>query len=128
LTATKGFVFDVLAASVAMTTDSHITFSRRPDFSNLASNIFGPWHNHLPVLGDDHWVVASTTKKLDGNTYTYKNGTAELDTGTSGSHNIYVYSQCLSAEVEAALCYLDDTFVKDFYAVFQEARQRKSEI
>ncbi|KAJ7888875.1 hypothetical protein B0H14DRAFT_3429851 [Mycena olivaceomarginata] len=89
-----------------MTTDSHITFSRRPDFSNLASNIFGPWHNHLPVLGDDHWVVASTTKKLDGNTYTYKNGTAELDT-------------------EAALCYLDDKFVKDFYACIPGSTTKK---
>ncbi|KAJ6603815.1 hypothetical protein B0H10DRAFT_2314921 [Mycena sp. CBHHK59/15] len=59
----------------------HITFGRRPNFSNLASDRFGPWYNHLPVLGNEHWVVASTTKKLDGKTYTYNNGTAELDTG-----------------------------------------------
>ncbi|KAJ7768140.1 hypothetical protein DFH07DRAFT_954715 [Mycena maculata] len=97
LAATRGFVYDVFTPSVIMTTDSHITFGRRPKFGNVASDKFGPWYNHLPVLGNEHWVVASTTKKLDGKTYTYNNGTAELDTG-------------------AAFCYLDNKFVKDFYA------------
>jgi hypothetical protein len=97
LTATHGFVFDVLAASVIMTTDSHITFGRRPNFSNLASDRFGPWYNHLPVLGNEHWVVASTTKKLDGKTYRYNNGTAELDTGASHAVTITMFTHEASA-------------------------------
>ncbi|KAJ7714563.1 hypothetical protein B0H14DRAFT_3634613 [Mycena olivaceomarginata] len=107
LTATKGFVFDVLAASVAMTTDSHITFSRRPDFSNLASNIF---------------ALRTTTSRSSGTITglwpvqprnwmeTHTRTRTELQNWTP---------------VEAALCYLDDKFVKDFYACIPGSTTKK---
>ncbi|KAJ7788686.1 hypothetical protein B0H14DRAFT_2628024 [Mycena olivaceomarginata] len=75
----------------------NITFGSRPHFGEAVDNISGPWRNNIPVLGEEHWIVSSTTKKLNDTTYTYANGTAELDTGV-------------------AFCYLEDKFVEDFYS------------
>ncbi|KAJ7788312.1 hypothetical protein B0H14DRAFT_3504310 [Mycena olivaceomarginata] len=78
-----------------MPANSYITFGRRPVFVNSPNT--GRWHNHIPLLGHDHWMFASNTKKLNGKEYKYSSGTAELDTG-------------------AVFCYVDDDFVKDYYA------------
>ncbi|KAJ7435513.1 aspartic peptidase domain-containing protein [Mycena galericulata] len=75
-------------------TSGYITFGRRPVFN--APNV-GHWHNYIPILGHEHWMFSSNTKKLNGKEYTYSNGTAELDTG-------------------AAFCYVDDNFVRAYYA------------
>ncbi|KAJ7889333.1 hypothetical protein B0H14DRAFT_3429651 [Mycena olivaceomarginata] len=82
--------------SVIITTNSFITFGRRPEFGS--GGHAGPWHNHIPLLGHNYWEFASTTKKLNGKEYKYSNGTAELDTGS-------------------AFCYLDNNFVKDYYSL-----------
>ncbi|KAJ7935027.1 aspartic peptidase domain-containing protein [Mycena leptocephala] len=95
LARTSGFVLMSSPSNVIMTTNRYITFGRRPVFDN-APNV-GHWHNYIPILGDEHWKFASNTKKLNGQVYKYNNGTAELDTG-------------------AAFCYLDDKFVKEYYA------------
>ncbi|KAJ7217375.1 aspartic peptidase domain-containing protein [Mycena rebaudengoi] len=75
-------------------TSGYITFGRRPVFNTPNA---GHWNNHIPILGHEHWTFASNTKRLNGKEYMYSNGTAELDTG-------------------AAFCYVDDKFVKDYYA------------
>jgi hypothetical protein len=62
-----------------MPANSYITFGRRPVFVNSPNT--GRWHNHIPLLGHDHWMFASNTKKLNGKEYKYSSGTAELDTG-----------------------------------------------
>jgi hypothetical protein len=127
LSATRGFGTDVFAARVIMTTDSHIRFGRRPNFSNLASDRFSPRYIHLPVLGNDRWVVASTSKTLDGKTYTYDNGTAELDTGVC--HGVIkIYLPTKPSETGVAFCYLDDKFVKDFYVRITGRTTRISDI
>ncbi|KAJ7721392.1 aspartic peptidase domain-containing protein [Mycena metata] len=74
-------------------TSGYITFGRRP--AVLAPNA-GNWNNYIPILGVEHWTFSSRTKKLNGENYTYSEGTAELDTG-------------------AAFCYVDDNFVTDYY-------------
>ncbi|KAJ7716428.1 aspartic peptidase domain-containing protein [Mycena metata] len=72
----------------------YITFGSRPNLSG--SSTLGDWHNQIPILGDEHWVVASRTKRLNGVDYKSSNGTAELDTG-------------------AAFCYVDDDYVNAYY-------------
>ncbi|KAJ7720867.1 aspartic peptidase domain-containing protein [Mycena maculata] len=70
-----------------------ITFGRRAVFEPTEY----PWHTYLPLLGNDHWKVASTVKELNGIRYAYEGGEAELDTGT-------------------AICYLNQNFVDAFYS------------
>ncbi|KAJ7016135.1 hypothetical protein C8F04DRAFT_1203191 [Mycena alexandri] len=83
---------------------SYITFGRRPVFTDGSSP--ARWHNHIPLLGYDHWMFASNMKKLNGKEYEYSSGTAELDTG-------------------AASCYVDDNFVKDYYALIPGCTTRR---
>jgi len=70
-----------------------VTFGRRSVFEPTEY----PWHTYLPLLGNDHWKVASTVKELNGIQYAYEGGEAELDTGT-------------------AFCYLSQNFVDAFYS------------
>ncbi|KAJ7862939.1 aspartic peptidase domain-containing protein [Mycena olivaceomarginata] len=69
-----------------------VTFGRRAVFEPTEYS----WHTYLPLLGNDHWKVASTVKELNGIRYAYEGGEAELDTGT-------------------AFCYLSQNFVDAFY-------------
>ncbi|KAJ7609518.1 aspartic peptidase domain-containing protein [Roridomyces roridus] len=55
------------------------------------------WNLSIPLEGRSHWIVASTSKTLNGEAYLYTNGTAELDSG-------------------AAFCYIDDHFVQAYYS------------
>ncbi|KAJ7730222.1 aspartic peptidase domain-containing protein [Mycena maculata] len=75
----------------------YITFGRRPTFGSAVDAESGTWHNNLPLVGEDYWIVSSVTKKLGEKAYNYPSGTAEIDTGS-------------------AVCYMDDAFVKDFYS------------
>ncbi|KAJ6528601.1 aspartic peptidase domain-containing protein [Mycena capillaripes] len=70
-----------------------VTFGRRAVFEPTEY----PWHTYLPLLGNDHWKVASTVKELNGVRYVYEGGEAELDTGT-------------------AFCYMNQNFVDAFYS------------
>lgn len=96
-------------------TNSYVTFGRRCDFGNVPNA--GPWHNHIPLLGHEHWMFASNTKKLNGREYTYPNGTAELDTGASGVIllDALMTPFCLFG-IGAAFCYVDNNFVDDYYS------------
>ncbi|KAJ7720133.1 aspartic peptidase domain-containing protein [Mycena maculata] len=83
-----------------------VTFGQRPIFSRAVDDKCGPWHNNLPLSDEEHWIVPSITKILNGKVYTYPNGTAELDTGS-------------------AFCYVDEELVKKFYSFIPGAKTLK---
>ncbi|KAJ7458023.1 aspartic peptidase domain-containing protein [Mycena galericulata] len=73
-----------------------ITFGPRVRYTVPDGLVAGPWHNNITVIGESHWIVSSTKKKLNGREYTYENGTALIDTG-------------------AAFIYTDPTFTQHVY-------------
>ncbi|KAJ6590215.1 hypothetical protein B0H10DRAFT_1961210 [Mycena sp. CBHHK59/15] len=97
---------------------------RRPIFSRAVDDKSGPWHNNLPLLGEEHWIIPSITKTLNGKAYTYPNGMAEVDTGASHIHGPNPAFPTYDLE-GSAFCYVDDKFVKVFYSFIPGATTMK---
>ncbi|KAJ6607655.1 hypothetical protein B0H10DRAFT_2305440 [Mycena sp. CBHHK59/15] len=97
---------------------------RRPIFSRAVDDKSGPWHNNLPLLGEEHWIIPSITKTLNGKAYTYPNGMAEVDTGASHIHGPNPAFPTYDLE-GSAFCYVDDKFVKVFYSFIPGATTLK---
>lgn len=47
-----------------------------------AEDEMGQWINDIPLIGDEHLMVESRTKVLNGKQFTNPNGRLLVDTGT----------------------------------------------